>query len=155
MSEEKYNDKYILKQITDTNFTFTDLDPRMFPSLIHGEGMYCMFHQNSHTGTKQARVYFDEERNIFYIHCYAEGKNFTAFDYLWLIMCKQKQLYKHPRDFLLEKMDTTEFVRQYSLFKKKKQVLCESQFKKKCEYIDNVYNQTGDIAHYIEALYCG
>ena len=24
-----------------------------------------------------------------------------------------------------------------------------------CEYIDNVFNQTGDIAQYIETLYCG
>ena len=152
---ENYKDKYILKKITDTNFTFTDLNPMLFPSLVHGDGMYCPFHVNSHTGTKQARVYFDEEWNMYYIHCYAEGKNFTAFDYLYLIMCKQKGLYSHPLDFLLLHMDKNEFIRQYTLFKKQKQVISESQFKKKCEYIDNVFNQTGDIAQYIETLYCG
>ena len=52
-------------------------------------------------------------------------------------------------------MDKNEFIRQYTLFKKQKQVISESQFKKKCEYIDNVFNQTGDIAQYIETLYCG
>ena len=155
LSVGKLQDKYILKKIVDRNFTFTDLNPRQFPQLIHGEGMYCLWHECSHTGTKNARIYFNEEQEIFYVHCYAEGKNYTAYDYVAEIMCKQKQLYKSVLDFLLDKMDQTEFLTQYKLFEQKKQVLVESQFKKKCEYIDNVYNNTGDISSYIEALYCG
>ena len=50
----------------------------------------------------------------------------------------------HPQD---------EFVAMYNLFRKQKQDIIESQFKKKCTYIDNVFTETGNTIDYIEKLY--
>lgn len=150
---KNYNNPYIISKIINNNFTFTDLNPKLFPQLRHGAGLYCPFHASSHTGTQQARIYFNEEKNIFYLHCYVEGRNFYPSDYVWLIMCKEKQLFKSPKEFLLSKMSSDDFIAQYNLIESKQNVIMESQFKKKCEYIDNVYNSTGNIVSYIETLY--
>lgn len=150
---KQYSDKQIINKIINYKFNFSDLNPRLFPQLVHGTGLYCPFHETSRTGTLQARIYFNEDKNIWYIHCYAEGKNFMASDYVNLIMCKEKQLYKSPKDFLLSKLSDEEFVSLYSLFQQKKQAYEENAWKKKCEWIDNIYNETGNVIDYIEALY--
>lgn len=149
----QYNDKNIINKIINSKFSFTDLNPRLFPSLREGEGLYCPFHQNSHTGTMQARIYYNEKRDIFYLHCYAEGKNYYPSDYVNLIMCKEKQLFSSPLSFLLTRMNKNDFIAQYNLLKAQQTTLIESQLKKKCEYIDNVFNSTQNIKDYIETLY--
>ena len=150
---EQYNDKYILYKIIDYKYTFHDLSPKLFPQLREGAPMYCPFHENSHTGTMQARIYFNEEKNLWYLHCYAEQKNFYAHDFVNLIMIRERQQFKSVKDFLQSRMGKEEFQSLYTLFKQKKQALMESQFKKKCAYIDNVYNEKGNTIDYIEALY--
>lgn len=150
----KYNDKYIIDKIINTNFSFADLNPKLFKNMRHGEAYYCMFHQNSHTGTKQARLYYNDEWDIFYIHCFAEGKNYTPADYVRLIMCNEKGLYKSPLNFLHERMSEDDIKAQYTIFDKNRKERLETQFQKKSKYIDNVYNSTGNIVDYIEALYC-
>lgn len=150
---EQYNDKYILRKIIDYKFTFHDLNAKQFPQLREGAPMYCPFHENSHTGTMQSRIYYNEEYNIWYLHCYAEGKNFLAHDYVELIMVKERQLFSSAKDFLLSKISKDEFITLYNLYKAKKQERLESRYKKTCAYIDNVYNDTGNTIDYIEALY--
>ena len=76
-----------------------------------------------------------------------------ASDYVNLIMCRERQLYKSPKDFLLTKLSNEEFISLYNLFQEKKQAFEENAWKKKCEWIDNTYNETGNIIDYIEALY--
>lgn len=148
-----YNDRYIIDKIINSNFTYTDLDPKRFPQLRHGVGMYCPYHESSHTGTMQARMYYSEEHNIFYIHCYVEGRNFKASDYVRLIMCREKELFRSPIDFLLSRMSKEDFIAQYKLIESNRKDEVETMFKKKCKYIDNTYTTTGNIVDYIEALY--
>lgn len=150
---EQYNDKYILKKIIDRNFNFHDLAPKVFPQLRHGLGLFCPFHENSRTGTMQARIYYNEESDLFYLYCYAEGKSYFAYDYVALILCKEKQLYNNPKEFILSKMTKDEFIGLYNLYSKQKAERIESQFKRKCRWIDNVYSETGNTIDYIEQLY--
>ena len=150
---EQYNDRYILKKIINRNFSFHDLAPKVFPQLRHGAGLFCPFHENSRTGTMQARLYYNEDEDMFYLYCYAEGKAFTAFDYVNLILCKNKQIYTNPKEFILSKIAMNEFIALYNLYKKQKAEEAESQFKRKCRWIDNVYADTGNIVDYIEKLY--
>lgn len=150
---EQYNDNYILKKIVDYKFNFHDLNSRQFPQLREGAPMYCPFHENSHTGTMQARIYFNEDNNLWYLHCYMEGKNFYAHDYVDLIMVKEKQLFSSIKDFLLSRISRDEFIALYNLYKEKKQAILETRFKKQCIYIDNVFHDTGNTIDYIEALY--
>ena len=127
---KQYSDKQIINKIINYKFNFSDLNPRLFPQLVHGTGLYCPFHETSRTGTLQARIYFNEDKNIWYIHCYAEGKNFMASDYVNLIMCKEKQLYKSPKDFLLSKLSDEEFVGHFIVyFQQKKQAYEENAWK--------------------------
>lgn len=150
-----YNDKYILRKIIETNFSFHDLNPKKFPKLVHGTGLYCPWHDSTHTGNLNARIYYNDERDIFYIHCYVEQRNFTSYDYVSEIMCKQKGLFTSPKEFLLSRMSKEDFLTQYKLFENNMKTMIESQFKKKCAYIDNTYNSTGNTIDYIEALYLG
>ena len=50
-------------------------------------------------------------------------------------------------------IDKEDFIALYNMFKARKQVLMESMFKRKCEWIDNVYAEKGNIVDYIETLY--
>ena len=150
---KQYNDKQIIRKIINYKFNFSTLNARKFPQLVHGTGLYCDWHPNSRTGTQHARLYYNEDKNIWYIHCYVCGRNYYASDYVEAIMCKEKQLYKSPKDFLLTKLSNEEFISLYNLFQEKKQAFEENAWKKKCEWIDNTYNETGNIIDYIEALY--
>lgn len=150
---KQYNDKYIIAKIINYKYTYQDLNPKQFGNMIHGSGLYCPFHANSRTGTMQARLYYHEEKNLWYIHCYAEGKNFFASDYVDLILCRERQLFKSPKDFLLSKMSQEEFISLYNLFNKQKQEHMESAWERKRRWIDNVYNETGNAIDYIETLY--
>lgn len=150
---KQYTNKKVIKKIINSNYSFTDIAPRVFPQLRHGQGMYCMFHPNTHTGTQHARIYFSEEQNIFYLYCYVEGKSYTAYDYVERILCKEQQRFTNPIDFILSRMSKNEFITLYNLYYKDLEGLMMSQFKKKCEYIDNTYTETGNTIDYIEKLY--
>jgi hypothetical protein len=150
---EQYNDKYILNKIINYKFTLQDVAPKDFPQLIEGKGMYCLWHENSHTGTQHARIYYDEEHNLWYMHCYVCHKNYFACDYVNTILVQEKQHYSSAKDFILSKIGKEEFIALYNMFKEQKKEAMQSQFKRKCAWIDNVYAETGNIIDYIETLY--
>ena len=150
---ETYNDKYILYKIIDYKFTLTDLNSKIFPQLREGAPLYCPFHENTHTGTMQARIYFNEEKNIWYLHCYAEGANYYAHDYVERIMVAEKQLFPNIKSFIFSKMNKEEFISLYNMFKAQKQEYAESAYQRKCDWINNIYFETGNVVDYIEALY--
>lgn len=150
---DQYNNKTIINKIIDYKFTFEDLNPNTFPVLQDGLGMYCLWHENSHRGTKHARMYYNDDMDLWYIYCYVCGKAYYSHDYVNVIMVKERNLYKSGRDFLLEKIGKDEFIALYTLFEKQTQGVVESDFKKKCNYIDNTFAETGNVSDYIEKLY--
>lgn len=149
----QYNDKYIINRIINYKYTLHDVAPKVFPKLQHGLGMYCPFHENSHRGTLHARIYFNEDNNIWYLHCYVCGKNYFSADYVNRILVKERGIYRSAKEFLLSKMSDTEFMQLYTIFENKKREIEDSAYKRKCEWINNVYNNTGNVVDYIEALY--
>ena len=150
---EQYNDKYIINRIINHKFTLQDVAPKVFPRLQHGIGMYCPFHENSHTGTQHARIYYNDDSNIWYMHCYVCGRNYFASDYVNRILVKERMQYKSAKEYLLTRINENEFIQLYTIFAKKKQELEDSQYKRKCNWINNVYIETGNIVDYIESLY--
>lgn len=150
---KSYNDKQIINRIINFKYTIQDVAPKVYPRLQHGLGMYCPFHENSHTGTQHARIYYNDDNDIWYMHCYVCGKNYFASDYVNLILVKSKQQYRSAKEFLLSKISQDEFIQLYKIFEKKKQELETNNYKKKCDWINNVYAETGNIIDYIETLY--
>lgn len=144
----------ILDKIIDHRFNFHDLDPKRFPVLIDNDAYYCMFHENSHTGTKQARLYQDEENhNLWVIYCYAEGKRFYAHDYVQKVLISDRELYRNTYEFLLDRLGTKEFEMLYKLFLNQRHVDYVSEIERKEMYINNTYLSTGNTVDFIEALY--
>ena len=58
-----------------------------------------IIHENH--DTPAAKMYWDEERELWILHCFGEcHRNFTAYDYVKLILCEKYQRYSSPLHFL-------------------------------------------------------
>jgi hypothetical protein len=144
-------DRRILKSIVNNNFTFSDLSKR-FEGVDSSTGnIFCPFHDNS--VSPSAKMYYDENRNIFVIHCFKEHRTFTTFDYVDKIVCYQREQYKSVLDFLENNMSKTELITQYKLISKNIELFDDNFAQKKIEYIDNLYNECENTVEYIEKLY--
>ena len=99
-------------------------------------------------------MYFNESRNIWIIHCFGEcHRNFTAYDYVDLILCLKQQRYKSPMDFLKQNMPEAELKRQLKYCEKYIDSIDVDNFAQKVEYINTTYAQCENIEEYIEELY--
>ena len=98
-------------------------------------------------------MYWNEEKNIWVLHCFRDHRNFTTFDYVQLIMCKEREQYKNVLDFLEKNMSKTELITQYKLISRNVELFDDNLIQKKIEYIDNLYNECEDTVEYIEKLY--
>ena len=150
---EQYSNVFILYKIIDYKFTFVDLNPKRYPVLQHNLALYCDWHESSRTGTKHARMYYDEDTDLWHIHCYVEKTNYYAHDYVEQIMIKERKLFRNLKEFILSKMSKEEFISLYNLYKSKVKEELDTKYKNKCEWIDNVYADTGNTLDYIETLY--
>ena len=141
-----------IKEVVNKNFTFSDLSPR-FKNVDSSTGnIFCPFHEN--TDTPAAKMYWNEYKDRWEIHCFGEcHRNFTAYDYVDLILCIKYQKYSSPLDFLRKNMDPAELQKQLSFYKKKGVELEVSLFEEKVEYINNVYSEAENSVEFIERLY--
>ena len=146
-------DRRVLKELVNRNFPFSDLS-RRFEGVDSSTGnIFCPFHENN--TTPSAKMYYNEDKDIFIIHCFKEGKNFTAFDYVERILCKERKNYKDVLQFLESRMSKTEILSQYNIFSKNLESLDDSRMQKKVDYIDNLFNECESTSEYIERLYIG
>ena len=141
-----------LREVINRNFTFADLSPR-FKGVDSSTGnIFCPFHENHETPA--AKMYFDENRNIWIIHCFGEcHRNFTAYDYVDLILCLKYQKYKSPLDFLKQNMPEQELNRQLKNCEKFVAENASNSYTEKVDYINTVFAQYDSVADYIEELY--
>lgn len=149
----KTEDYLILKKVINNNFTFSDLSPR-FKDVDSSTGnIFCPFHEN-HV-TPAAKMYWDDTKDIWILHCFGEcHRNYTAFDYVDLLLCKSYGKYKSPLEFLKVNMNNSLLYSQIDLYKKFIQEDTQNFIQDKINYINNTYsNCNGDIIDYIEALY--
>lgn len=141
-----------VKAVIDRNFTFSDLSPR-FEGVDSSTGnIFCPFHENH--SSPAAKMYWDSEREIWVLHCFGQcHRNFTAYDYVDLILCDRYQKYHSPLDFLKKNMPSNELALQLNVFEKKHEEIAESIRVAKEEYINAVAAENDTIEDFIEALY--
>ena len=103
-------DKKILRLIVDQNFSLTELCPQ-YRGLSGATQVFCCFHENK--STKSARLYWDDDRDMLVLHCFAEHRTFTAYDYVDLIIVKRRGDYSSVESFLIDKLGEQKFNELY------------------------------------------
>ena len=141
-----------VKEVINRNFTFADLSPK-FKGVDSSTGnIFCPFHENHETPA--AKMYYNENRNIWVIHCFGEcHRNFTAYDYVDLILCLKYQKYTSPLEFLKHNMAGQELKRQLKNCEKFVAENESNSYTEKVDYINTVFAQYDNVADYIEELY--
>lgn len=141
-----------LREVINKNFTFADLSPK-FKGVDSSTGnIFCPFHENYETPA--AKMYFNEYKNIWVIHCFGEcHRNFTAYDYVDLILCLKYQKYSSPMDFLRHNMSENEIKKQLKQCEKLIASSESNMYAEKIDYINTISAQYDNISDYIEELY--
>lgn len=141
-----------IRETINRNFTFADLSPR-FKNVDSSTGnIFCPFHENHETPA--AKMYFDERRDIWILHCFGEcHRNFTAYDYVDLILCLKYQKYRSPLDFLKAHMPESELKKELNKWENQIADVSASYYAEKVDYINTVSAQYDNISDYIEELY--
>ena len=97
----------VLRRVINHNFSFSDLSKR-FENVDSSTGnIYCPFHENY--TTPAAKMYWDDIQDMWVIWCFSEQRRFTAYDYVDLIMCKEREQYRSPLEFLKANMNSIRF----------------------------------------------
>lgn len=143
---------WTIKNIINDKFTFADLSPR-FKGVDSSTGnIFCPFHENH--DTPAAKMYWDSEREIWILHCFGEcHRNFTAFDYVNLILCNKYQKYENPLYFLKANIPEIDLGRLLDNYQKQTEEYHLSAIEEKRIYIDNIFYETGNVVDFIERLY--
>ncbi len=141
-----------IKEVINNNFTFADLSPKYKGVDSSTGNIFCPFHENHETPA--AKMYWDNERNIWILHCFGEcHRNYTAYDYVQRILCDKYRKYLSPLDFLKSRMPETVLSMQLDIYQKQTNELMETTRDKKVTYINNIFDETGNITDFIEKLY--
>ena len=147
----KKRSRETIKTVLNRNFTFADLSPR-FKNVDSSTGnIFCPFHENR--STPAAKMYWDENREIWVLWCFTEHKHYTAFDYVNLILCERYEKYKSPLDFLRKNMSLDELYPQLDASERERQDLVETYMDAKVEHIMQVAEECETLEDYIEKLY--
>ena len=101
-------------------------------------------------------MYWNEQRQIWILHCFGQcHRNFTAYDYVELILCEKYQKYTSPLDFLLKNMDKTKLYNQLDLAEKEYQEELSVFINDRLDYVNKLSEEYEATEDYIEALYLG
>ena len=101
-------------------------------------------------------MYWNEDHQIWVIHCFGQcHRNFTAYDYVDLILCKKYEKYKSPLDFLKVNMPLSDLYFQIDICEKEREDQIELETSAKIEYIQRIANENEKTEDFIEALYLG
>lgn len=147
------NDEAVIRKIVEKNFTWGDLNPKYDNIQMLKTNVFCPLHDHNYT-EGNAKFYYNSDKDIWTLYCFVERKVFSAYDYLKKVLCEERQYYSSPLAFLKEKMPESEILRQYKLIQEQDIDIIEDKYERKKEYIDNVFDEAGNIVDYIEELYC-
>lgn len=145
------NDYRVLREIIEQNFPLNKIVPEYDGLSQNTANCFCVFHKN--TSSPSGKLYWDDEKDILVLHCFAEHRTFTSFDYVKLILCDRKGEYKDPMDFLEQNMAPEELGEYIKLAKDKMELLTESAYDTKVTYINNLYNEYDNVIDFINNLY--
>lgn len=142
----------VIKKVINDNFTFADLSKRFVGVDSSTGNIYCPFHENH--DTPAAKMYWDEEHEIWILHCFGEcHRNYTAYDYVNLILCEKYQKYNNPFQFLTSNIPEAQLSMTLDNYQKQLNLNLSTSLEEKRNYIDNVFAETGNIVDFIERLY--
>ena len=86
-----FDNQFILKRIVNKNFTFGDFNKYL--ENTYNANIYCPFHDHSYSGKGNAKLYYDEEQEIWVLMCFAKCGVKTAYEYLVEITIGREQKY--------------------------------------------------------------
>ena len=146
-----YSDRTI-KAVLNRNFTFADLSDR-FKGVDSSTGnIFCPFHENHETPA--AKMYWNENQQIWVLHCFGEcHRNYTAYDYVNLILCEKYQRYSSPLQYLRMNMPDGKLGLQLEVVQKEIDDFMEDVTEQKKDYINNIFSKHENITDFIEELY--
>lgn len=146
LKNELNKNKYYLKQLINTYFSFSDL-PKYNHLIAGGGNVKCPFHDNRNSPS--AKVYLDEDKDILCLWCFTEKRKFYFYDALI-----NENI--NPIDYLFKYKEHSEILQDYNLLlrniSKQEELLTE----RKKTYVDNLFEEVdNNISEYIEKLYTG
>ena len=142
-----------VRNVINKNFTFADLSPKYVNVDSSTGNIFCPFHEN-HT-TPAAKMYWDENRQMWVIWCFTEKTHYTAFDYVNKILCQKYERYRSPLQFLEERMPKGLLHMQLEASEKEQEDQVEMETSAKVEYIQKIAEENESTEDFIEALYLG
>ena len=145
------DDIRVLREIVEQTFDLTEVCPRYGREVVGATNVFCVFHDNKNTPS--AKLYFDEERGITVLHCFAEHKTYTSYDYVDKILVQQKHKYQSVQDYLIKNLGEQKFNELYTLAEQEAYLENETLLEQTIEYIDNLYNEHDNVIDFINSLY--
>lgn len=145
------DDVRVLREIVEQTFDLTDVCPRYGKEVVGATNVFCVFHDNRNTPS--AKLYVDEEKGITVLHCFAEHRTYTSYDYIDKILVQQKHRYQSVQDFLIKNLGEQKFNELYTLAEQEAYLENETLLEQTIEYIDNLYNEHDNVIDFINHLY--
>lgn len=145
------DDVRVLREIVEQTFDLTDVCPRYGKEVVGATNVFCVFHENRNTPS--AKLYVDEEKGITVLHCFAEHRTYTSYDYIDKILVQQKHRYQSVQDFLIKNLGEQKFNELYTLAEQEAYLENETLLEQTIEYIDNLYNEHDNVIDFINHLY--
>ena len=145
------DDIRVLREIVEQTFDLTEVCPRYGREVVGATNVFCVFHDNKNTPS--AKLYLDEERGITVLHCFAEHKTYTSYDYIDKILVQQKHKYQSVQDYLIKNLGEQKFNELYTLAEQEAYLENETLLEQTIEYIDNLYNEHDNVIDFINSLY--
>ena len=150
-TEELKTNYKLLRHIIEQNFPLNELVPEYNGLTQNSANVFCVFHQNF--SSPAAKLYWNDERDILVLHCFAEHKTFTSYDYVYRILCEEKGQYTDPLDFLMKNMSSDELKEALKLAEMNFEEVEGTMLDRKLTWITNLYNELNDTNEFINQLY--
>ena len=150
-TEELKTNYKLLRHIIEQNFPLNELVPEYNGLTQNSANVFCVFHQNF--SSPAAKLYWNDERDILVLHCFAEHETFTSYDYVYQILCEEKGQYADPLDFLMKNMSSDELKEALKLAEMNFEEVEGTMLDRKLTWITNLYNELNDTNEFINQLY--
>ena len=145
------DDPNILREVVEQTYDLTDLCPRYGTAVVGATNVLCVFHDNRNTPS--AKLYIDEDKGITVLHCFAEHKTYTSYDYVDNILVLRRHQYLSVQDYLIKNLGEQRFNELYTLAEQEAYLENETLLEQTIEYIDNLYNEHDNVIDFINCLY--
>lgn len=145
------DDPKILRIIAEKNFSLTDICPQYSSNAVGATNVFCIFHDNRNSPS--AKLYVDEDKDIVVLHCFAEHKTYTSYDYIDRILVQKKHTFKSVQDYLIKNLGEQHFNELYTIAEKESALEDETLIEQTITYINNLYNEHDNTLDFIECLY--